>query len=95
VIGGQRRLCTGDTWHLRPECFGTVTTASAHVQRHELVGGGVHGAPDPWLVGFRLHNAPQLIGLSFQSSQHSIGWMLWQPDMLVIRTGCKALHNNV
>src|SRR5262249_29584627 len=57
--------------------FGTVATAIAHMKRNDLARGRVHGDPHPLLVGFLLHETPQLIGLSFELAQDDIRRALW------------------
>jgi len=65
--------------------------AIVHVQRNDLAGLGIHGAPAPWLVRLLRHAARQCIGCH--------GKALAQPsvrtgdglDMPRIRQRCQAL----
>ena len=84
-----------DQRNLGPQLFGTVTTAIPDMKRHDLAGYRVHRDPNPWLVGFRLHNAPHLIGFGCQPSQHHVRWTGWDPDMSIIGTGGKAHHHTM
>jgi hypothetical protein len=78
---------------LGPEYFGTIATPIADVKRNHLAGGGVHGDPDPLLVGSLRHETPHLIGFGFQPSKHHVRGTRWNPDIEVIRAGGKAFHH--
>jgi hypothetical protein len=66
---------------LGPQLFGTVTTAIPDVKRNDLTRLGVHGDPDPLLIGLLLYKAPQLIGFGFQLPKHHISWTGWLLDV--------------
>jgi hypothetical protein len=81
LIRVERGLFLVHQWNLHPQLLGTVTTPITHVKRHHLAGGGVHGDPDPRLVGPLLHATPHLIGFGFQPSKHHVRGTRWNPDM--------------
>jgi hypothetical protein len=64
-----------------PQRFGAVATGTPDVKRNDLAGLGIHSHPDPLLMGFLLHNAPQLIGFGCQRSNRDICWLPWQLDV--------------
>ncbi len=49
-----------------PERFGTLPTAITDVKRNDLTALGVHGQPDPLLVGLLLHKAPHFVGFGLK-----------------------------
>jgi hypothetical protein len=60
VIRMEPGLFTVHHRDLGPQRCGTVPTAIADVKRHDLVGGGVHGDPNPLPVAFlctKLHSS--------------------------------------
>ena len=95
VIRMEGGLFPVDQRHLRPQRFGTVTTAIPDMKRHDLAGDGVHGDPDSWLVCLFLHKTPHLVGFGFQPAHHHVGWTMGKPHMEVIGTGPKALHHTM
>jgi hypothetical protein len=62
---------------LGPQLLGTVTTAIAHVKRHDLARLGLHRNPEPWPIGLLRNKAPQLISFGFQLSKHHGCWPAW------------------
>ena len=56
---------------------------------------GIHRYPEPWLVRFLSHNAPQLIGFGVQLPNHHGCWTDWQLDVSGLRTGRKTLDHTV
>jgi hypothetical protein len=84
-----------DRGDLAPQGFGTLAAPSAHVKRNNLTCGGVHGEPDPLLVGFLLHKAPHCVGFRLELVHPYVGWTGREPRMSMIGTGGKAFHHEV
>jgi hypothetical protein len=70
-----------DRGDLTPQGFGTLTTTIPHVKRNNLTRGGVHGQPNPLLVGLLLHKAPHFIGFSLELVYPYLGWTGGEPRM--------------
>jgi hypothetical protein len=60
-----------------------------------FAGLGVHGNPDPLLVGSLPYEAPHLVGLGFSLVNDDLGWPCWSPYMEVLGTRRKAFHHKV
>jgi hypothetical protein len=94
VIG--RRVARGrflvHPWQLRPPRLGPGATPLTHGTCPHRAGGGVHGAPEPRLVGPRRHDTPQRLGVGFQPSTHHGRGTRWNPDLAGIGTGGTASH---
>jgi hypothetical protein len=57
---------------LSPQLLSALPPTIPHVEGYNLMGFGVHGHPDPWLVGSLLYGAPHLIGFSLVNDD--LGW---------------------
>ena len=77
LIRVERGLLTVHQRDLRPQLFGTITTAIPDVKGDDLAGPGIHGDPDPLLVRLLPYKAPHLIGFSFQLPNDYICWADW------------------
>jgi hypothetical protein len=64
-----------------------------HVEGNNLAGFGVHGNPDPWLVGSLPYGAPHLVGFSLVNDDLGRSYRL--PYMQAIGTRHKAFHHEV
>ena len=62
----ERGLLTVHQRDLSPQLFGSLTTPVAHVTRDDLACLGIHRHPEPLLVRFLSHTAPQLIRFGVQ-----------------------------
>jgi len=67
LVRMEGRVFPVDLRNIRPELLTTVAAPIAHMKRHDLAGGRIHRAPDPWLVGLVLYEAPHCIRCGFQT----------------------------
>ncbi len=95
LIRVERRLFPVDPGERGPQFFGSRAPPIPHMKRNDLAGCGIHGDPDPVLVGLLLHKTPHLVGCGFQPSDDHVGWTLGKPHMSVIGTGGTAFHHTV
>jgi hypothetical protein len=65
------------------------------VKRNDLARLGIHGDPDPLLVGLLLHEAPHLIRFRFQAGHQDFCRLGGELGMEMSGTGCKAFHQKV
>jgi hypothetical protein len=65
LVGVKRRMLAVCMRNLRPQALGTLTATIPHMKGHHLASCGVHGDPDPLLVGLLLHTAGHLIRFHF------------------------------
>ena len=70
-----------DLGDLAPQGFGTLAAPIAHVKRNNLTRCGIHGQPDPLLVGLLLHKAPHFVGFSLELVNEYFGWTGGEPHM--------------
>jgi len=84
-----------DRRDLTPQDFGTRAAPIAHVKRDNLTRGGVHGQPDPLLVGLLLHKAPHFVGFGFEFVHPYCGWMSGEPQMSMVGAAGEAFHHEV
>ena len=84
-----------DRGALAPQGFGTLAATMAHVKRHNLTRCGVHGQPDPLLVGLLLHKAPHCVGFSLELVNQYWGWTGGEPHMEMSGAAGKAFHPEV
>jgi hypothetical protein len=78
-----------------PQLFSALPTAIPHVEGNNLTGLGVHGNPDPLLVGSLPYEAPHLVGFGFSLVNDDLSWPYRSPHMQVIGTRRKAFHHKV
>ena len=93
LIRVERGLHTVHLRDLRPQRYGTLTTAIPDVKGDDLA--GPHGDPDPLLARLLPYNAPQLIGCSSQLPNDDICWANWSLDVSGLGTGRKARDHKV
>jgi hypothetical protein len=72
-----------------------LAAPSPHVQRHHLMCGGVHGPPEPWLVGLLRHKAPHGGGCSREVVKPYGGWTGGEPQRYMIGAAGQAFHPEV
>jgi hypothetical protein len=70
-----------DLRDLASQGFGTLAAAIPHVKRNNLTCCGVHGQPDPLLIGLLLYKAPHFVGFSLELVQQYCGWTGGGPHM--------------
>jgi hypothetical protein len=80
---------------ISPQRLSAFPTTIPNVEGNNLMGLGIHGHPDPWLVGSPLYEAPHLVGFSFSLVNDDLSWPCRSPHMEVIGTPRKALHHKV
>ena len=68
----EHGLLSLDRWGVGPQLVPTLPTPVTDVQGHHLAGLGIHGDPDPWLVGLLPHAAPHLIGFAAKPVNHEV-----------------------
>jgi hypothetical protein len=78
-----------------PPLLSALPTAIPHVEGNHLTGFGVHGHPDPWLVGSLPYEAPPLVGFGFSLVNDDLGWPCRSLYMEEIGTRRKAFHHTV
>ena len=59
---------------LGPQRLSTFPTAIPRVEGNHLTGLGIHGDPDPLLVGSLSYEAPHLVGFGFSLVNDELGW---------------------
>ena len=64
-----------------PQGFGTLAAPIPHVKRNNLTRCGVHGQPNPLLVGLLLYKAPHFVGFSLELVNPYLGWTGREPRM--------------
>ncbi len=92
VKGGVLLL---DCGNLRPQRFGALPTTIAHMKRNNLATLGVHGEPNPLLIGLLLHKAPHFVGFGLKFINQYVSWIGGEPHMSMIGTRRKAFHHKV
>jgi hypothetical protein len=86
-----RTVCHGN---LRPELFGTFPTTIPDVTRNSLARLGIHGHPEPLLVGLLSHQAAHVIGFRLQLLHDPIARTSEELDMQVIGSCLEAGHED-
>jgi hypothetical protein len=93
LIGVKPGLLAIRQRDLSPRLLSALPTTIPDVEGNNLAGFGVHGNPDPWLVGSLPYGAPHLVGFSLVNDD--LGWPYRLPYMQVVGTRRKAFHHEV
>lgn len=86
-VGRAPRVRAGHRRQRGPPRLRTVVTAVAYAERQDVPRWRVHGTPDPWLLGLRLHAVPPLVGCHLQVPDHHLPWGRHEPHRERIRQG--------
>jgi hypothetical protein len=92
LIRVKRGVLPVRQWNLGPQALGTLSTPIPHLKGNHLACVGVHGNPDPLLVGFLLYKAGHFIRFHLQALDHDLAVTRDGLDVEMIRQGFKALH---
>ena len=77
--------------HLRPQVLGTRVAAIAHVEGNDLAALGIHGDPDPLLVGLLLHKARHFIRFHLKALDYHVTVPSDGVDMEMVRQRLNTL----
>jgi hypothetical protein len=91
LIGVKRGVLTVRFRNLRPQSLGTLAAAITHVKGNYLASCGIHGEPNPLLVGLLLDKAGHFIRFHLQASNHDVAVMGDGLEVEMIRQCLNAL----
>jgi hypothetical protein len=91
-IGVTHGVLTGGVRHLRPQPLGTLAAALPHLKRHHMAACGLHGDPDPRLVGRLVDNAGPVIRFHLWACDHDVRRPAHGLDAQVVGQGGHPWH---